>query len=50
MNEDITEMRRELIRLIKDQEGLIGDDRRQANRKLMELQNRIDHAKEMNKI
>ena len=42
----IEEMRKEQIRLIKDREGLVGDDRRQANRKSMELQDRIDRAKQ----
>ena len=42
----IEDMRKELIELIRDQEGLIGDDRRQANRKCTELQDRIDCAKE----
>ena len=45
----IDDMRKEQIRLIRDQEGLIGDDRRQANHKFMELQDRIDRAKEVNR-
>ena len=46
MNEDITEMRRELIRLIRLREGLVGADRRRTNQNIAELQHKIDCTKQ----
>ena len=50
MDEGIDEMRKELIRLIRLREGLVGVDRKRTNHAIAELQNRIDHAKQGDEI
>ena len=45
----IEEMRKELIRLIKLRDGLIGTDRKRTNSMVAELQHKIDHVKEPNR-
>ena len=47
MNEDINKMRKELIQLIRDREGMVGTDRKRTNRMIAELQHKIDCAKEL---
>ena len=41
----IEEMRKELIRLIRLREGLVGADRRRTNQDIAELQHKIDCIK-----
>ena len=41
----IDDMRKELIRLIRRREGLVGADRRRTNQDIAELQHKIDCAK-----
>ena len=42
----IDDMRKELIKLIRLREGLVGTDRRRTNSMIAELQHKIDCAKE----
>ena len=50
MNNDIDEMKHELIRLIRLREGAVGIDLKRVNHKITELQDRIDHADMMEQI
>ena len=43
-NEEIEEMKRELMRLARLREFAVGIDLKRTNYKIAELRNRIDHA------